>query len=106
MRKLRDGRLTLNELKKILLDRVEDQDWEDNFYPTNLAKSIAISSNDLLKEFQWMDSVESWEPIINPTSKRRIKQKIGRIFFQLMLFSEVTEIEITHCLVEKKGLKL
>ena len=105
MSKQNDGNITLKELKKNILVSISDKDWEDHCYPTTLAKSLAIVANDLLKEFQWADNVESWESIINPKSKRRIKQKMSQIFFQLMLFSEVTEIEITHCLAEKRGIE-
>ncbi|PIR14097.1 hypothetical protein COV49_00040 [Candidatus Falkowbacteria bacterium CG11_big_fil_rev_8_21_14_0_20_39_10] len=106
MSKQNDGNITLKELKKNILASVSDSDWEENCYPTSLAKSLVIVTNDLLKEFQYTDSVESWESITNPKSKRRIKQKMSQIFFQLMLFSEVTEIEIIHCVSERRRIEL
>jgi len=105
MSKQNDGNISLKELKKNILESISDKEWEDHCYPTNLAKSLVIVANDLLKEFQWTDSIESWESIINPKSKRRIKQKMSQIFFQLMLFSEVTEIEITHCVSERRRIE-
>jgi|GEM_PF-5369228 len=107
MHKRSDDTITMKALKNILLTTVSDRDWEDNCYPVNLAKSIAISSNNLLEMFRWADSVESWEAIINPKSKKRIERMLMKIFFQIVVFAEISEIDMTRCIVKsRKGTSL
>ena len=43
----------MNEIKKEVLDFVEERDWDQFHSPENLAKSICIEAGELLECFQW-----------------------------------------------------
>ncbi|PIZ62611.1 hypothetical protein COY16_03695 [Candidatus Roizmanbacteria bacterium CG_4_10_14_0_2_um_filter_39_13] len=94
MSKLHDKKYPLNELKKIFLDNVSSKDWEENYHPTNLATAIAISSIDLLKEFQWIDSEDFWQNIGHSNDKQKISKKVINILRYLLIFAEIAEIDL------------
>lgn len=98
-----DKKTTVYELKKMLVNNISDRDWEENCYPTTLAKLIAISANELLKEFCWIDSIESWEPLIDPKSKHQISSKVADIIYHLIIFTEISEIDLVRCINAKRG---
>ena len=94
MKKQKNQSITMHKLKNMLWDLTDGKDWEDKYYPDNLAKSIVISSNDLLKEFQWVDNVDSWEKINNEKGKQKIAYEMIHVISYTMMLAEIMKIDI------------
>ena len=46
----------MEDVKKAVVKFAKNRDWDQFHSPTNLAKSIAIESGELLECFQWNDN--------------------------------------------------
>ena len=56
---MNDQITTLNELKKLLAQFVEERDWQQYHTPKSLSMSIAIEAAELMEHFQWCGNRES-----------------------------------------------
>ena len=59
-----DKTTSIEELKKLIQEFIEQRDWKQFHTPANIAKSISIESAELLEKFQWVDGAESKQILI------------------------------------------
>jgi len=88
--------LSISELKKYFWERVTASDWEDKYYPNHIAKTIAIESADLLRIFQWTDSIESWQKIEVESEKSLAAAKIIEILAYTIMLAELIDVDIVE----------
>lgn len=102
MQKQPKNDLTLDRLKQYLMNQTYAKDWEDLYYPDNLAKSLAVSASNLLKDFLWKDNLESCRMINDPKIKRRITSNVMDVLYYLFMFAEIVEVDIEKYISNKK----
>lgn len=103
MEKQRKDSLTLDQLRELLMSQTYAKDWEDLYYPDNLAKSLAVSASCLLKDFLWKDNLDSCQIIDDPKAKRRITSNIMDILYYLFMFAEMVEVDIEKHFIDKRS---
>lgn len=54
-----DTTTTLDDLKRLIDDFVDQRDWHQFHAPKNLAMSMAIESAELMEHFQWITAEQS-----------------------------------------------
>ena len=54
-----DTSTTVEELKQLVHNFVEERDWQQFHSPKNLSMALAIEAAELMEHFQWIDLQES-----------------------------------------------
>ncbi|MCH5171570.1 MAG: nucleotide pyrophosphohydrolase [Erysipelotrichales bacterium] len=81
---------------KIIKKRIDkfnkDRDWDKFHTPSNLAKSISIEANELLKCFQWND---------NEYDIEEVKEELADVMNYCIQMSLVVNVDILEIINEK-----
>ena len=57
-----DDSTTVAGLRKMMLDFVNERDWQQFHSPKNLSMALAIEASELMEHFQWIEPSESRTP--------------------------------------------
>ncbi len=96
---MNDQKYTLQELKEIATQLVEERDWQQFHTPKDLSMNLSVESNELLEKFLWITSKDSFEEINKNRSE--IEDEVGDILFSILRFCAVSNIDIASSFVRK-----
>ena len=57
-----DQATTVADLRQMVLEFVQERDWQQFHSPKNLSMAMAIETGELMEHFQWIDTEESRSP--------------------------------------------
>lgn len=80
------------ELKNRIQKFNDDRDWNQFHTPSNLAKSIAIESGELLECFQWSDKEFNLE---------EVKEELADVMNYCIQMSQVLNIDLLQIINDK-----
>lgn len=81
----------MGEIKKKLLDFVNERDWDQFHTPENLAKSISIESSELLECYQWNNNANIDE----------VKEEIADVLNYALLMCYKLELDPKEIILDK-----
>jgi NTP pyrophosphatase (non-canonical NTP hydrolase) len=96
----------LEQLKKTLLAFRDARDWTQFHSPKNLAEGLSIEAAELLENFLWKTTDQSYE--LTDTQLARVKDEVSDIFTFLIYLChglKIDLIEETNRKIEKNGKK-
>lgn len=96
-----DNTTTIEELKKECWDFVKERNWEKFQTLRNLAISLSLESNDLLKYFQWMSEQELADFENDETKKEEYAQKLIDVLSYVLIAFERLDIDLRTVFTEK-----
>lgn len=96
-----DSTTTIEELKKECWDFVKERNWEKFQNLRNLAISLSLESNDLLKYFQWMSEQELADFENDETKKEEYAQKLIDVLSYVLIAFERLDIDLRTVFTEK-----
>lgn len=91
-----DKDLTVQAFRKLLSGSVHDKEWEEYYYPDQLAKALVVSAAEIQKEFQWIDDVDVWEKMNSKKDAKRISAKLITLLHYVMVFADAMEIDLVR----------
>lgn len=94
-----DNTMTIEELKKIAQQFVDERDWRQFHTPKNLAINISVEANELLEKFIWMECKESVCEITK--NKQDIADEAADVLFSLLAFCNVAQLDLTTAFLKK-----
>jgi len=89
-----DKSFTVQAFRKLLAKSVDGREWEEYYYPDQLAKAIVVSAAEIQKEFQWIDDIEIWEKMNDKNDKKRFSKKIIILLHYVMIFADAMELDL------------
>ncbi len=96
---MNDKVTTLQDLKEITTELVQERDWQQFHTPKDLSMNLSVEANELLEKFLWISSASSFEEINK--NKTEIEDEIGDILFSLLRFCAVSNIDTTSAFIKK-----
>ena len=96
-----DNTTTIEELKKECWDFVKERNWEKFQTLRNLAISLSLESNDLLKYFQWISEQELADFENDETKKAEYAQKLIDVLSYVLIAFERLDIDLRTVFTEK-----
>lgn len=96
-----DNTTTIEELKKECWDFVKERNWEKFQTLRNLAISLSLESNDLLKYFQWISEQELADFENDETKKAEYAQKLIDVLSYVLIAFERLDIDLSTVFAEK-----
>lgn len=96
-----DSKTNILELKQLVKQFCDDRDWEQFHNPKDLTIGISTEANELLSLFRFK-SKEDMEIMINNLNKREeIEDETADIFFFLLRFAQMNNIDLSEVLKRK-----
>ncbi len=92
---------TLEELKALVQQFIDERDWQKYHNPKNLAMSISIESAELMEIFQWLTLEESIALKNNKAKFEQIKEEVADIIIYCLNLGNVLDIDLSQAIVEK-----
>jgi NTP pyrophosphatase (non-canonical NTP hydrolase) len=98
---LTDNVATIDQLKRVVTEFVEEREWNRFHTPKNLAMSIAIETAELMEHFQWTNPESPTKPIGNESP---VAQELADLFAYTLRLAEVLGVDLSQALVAKMSL--
>ena len=89
-----DSNVTIQELKNIAQQFVQDRDWMQFHNPKNLSMQIAAEAAELMEHFLWMDGSQSVQKIQD--NKAEIQQEIADVFIGILMICQENGIDLSE----------
>jgi len=96
-----DSKTTIEELKRIVQQFCEDRDWDQYHNAKDLAIGIITESSELLDIFRFKSEKEIKGLFDNPVKRERISEEAADIFYFLLRFAQMNNIDLTTELEKK-----
>lgn len=103
-----DEKTNVQNLKEKVKKFCDDRDWGQFHNPKDLAIGLSTESNELLSLFRFKNIDEMIQLFKNPIKKEEISDEIADIFFFLLRFSQMYNIDLSEALdykIEKNDKK-
>jgi len=91
---------SIEELTQIIKDFCEARDWDQYHNPKDLAIGLSTESNELLDLFRFK-SEEQMKQIMNSNKKEKVEEEIADIFFFVLRFAQMNNIQLDEALLNK-----
>lgn len=96
-----DNKINIEQLKELVKKFCDDRDWEQFHNPKDLAIGLSTESNELLSLFRFKDTNDMEEILSNPQKKEDIEDETADIFFFLLRFAQMYNIDLSKALEKK-----
>lgn len=97
-----DQTTTVQELRSLMNDFVEQRNWSRFHTPKNLAGSVAIESAELLELFQWLTTEEATEKAKTDVAFReRIGEEMADVLLYLLSLANALDIDVSTVTFDK-----
>ena len=81
----------MEDVKKAVVKFAKNRDWDQFHSPTNLAKSIAIESGELLECFQWNDNF----------NKEDVCDELADVIIYAILLADKLDVNLEEIIMKK-----
>ena len=96
-----DNKINIEQLKELVKKFCDDRDWEQFHNPKDLAIGLSTESNELLSLFRFKDTNDMEEILSNAQKKEDIEDETADIFFFLLRFAQMYNIDLSKALEKK-----
>ncbi|HEV2916817.1 MAG TPA: nucleotide pyrophosphohydrolase [Candidatus Babeliales bacterium] len=96
---MNDHSTTINQLKQLVDDFIDQRDWHQFHSPKNLSMNIAAEAAELMEHFLWCSTQEA-SAIVNK-QRSDIQDELADILMAVCTFANATGIDLSSALVHK-----
>jgi dCTP diphosphatase len=96
-----DSNATIDDLKGLVRQFVEERAWQPFHSPKNLAMGIAVEAAELMECFLWVDLPTSYEIAKDPIKREAIADEMSDVFCYLLNLSNVLGLDLSEALRAK-----
>lgn len=97
--KTSDTTVTIQEMKNIAKQLVDDREWAQFHTPKDLSMNLSVESNELMEKFLWISSKASFDEI--EKNREEIEDEVGDVIFSILQFCSVSGIDATSAFLQK-----
>jgi dCTP diphosphatase len=96
-----DKTATVDDLRQIVCQFVEQREWQPFHNPKNLAMSLAIEAAELMEHFQWLTLDEASEVAADPEKREAICDEVADCLAYILAIADRMEIDLSTELQRK-----
>lgn len=93
-----DATTSINELKEMVRQFINERNWEKYHTPRNIAVSVTLEAAELLEHFQWSPPAED---AIDQKKRHEIGEEMADVMAYLLSLANVLDIDIASTMKEK-----
>lgn len=98
---MRDKHATIKKLKNEIDKFVKNRNWEQYHTPKNLSMCIAVEVAELMENFQWESSDDSFRLLENLKKRKKIEEELADIAIYVIDFCSLYGIDLTRIIMNK-----
>ncbi len=98
---INDQTTSVDELKTLVGDFVDQRNWQKFHNPKNLAMSLAIETGELLEHFQWLTLDESDAVKNDPVKKHAAGEELADCLAYVIAIANTMHIDLSETLRKK-----
>ena len=96
-----DDKITIEELKKLVITFRDERDWKKFHTPKDLAVSLSIEAAELLELFQWKTNEEIKELIKNNEKYQNVCEELADVIVYCIDLADAINADVSE-IVKKK----
>ncbi len=98
---MNDRSTSVDELRQLLRNFVDERQWQPFHNPKNLAMSLAIEAAELMEHFQWLTPEEASQAAADPDQREAICDEIADCLAYLLAMANTIDIDLSAELLRK-----
>lgn len=96
-----DSRTTIEELRGVVRQFVEEREWGQFHTPKNLSMSLAIEAAELMEHFQWIDAAESRRVSEDPAKLSQVRDEVADVLCYLLALANELKFDLSTAVRDK-----
>ena len=96
-----DDSTTVNELRDLLRQFVDERNWQEFHNPKNLSMSLAIEVGELMEHFQWLTLDEAAAVASDPQKKHDVEEELSDCLAYVLSIANAMDIDLSESLAAK-----
>lgn len=96
-----DDRTTVESLKELAGNFVDERDWAQFHNPKNLSMAMAAETGELMEHFLWIEGADSFECLKNSEKLEAVEDELADIVIYAMHFANRTGIDLSQAIQRK-----
>lgn len=96
-----DKTTTVEELKQLVLEFVEERDWSQFHSPKNLSMALAIEAAELMEHFQWITLEASREIAHNQPALDEVAEELADVMCYSLAIANELGIDVANAMHKK-----
>ena len=98
---MNDRSTSVDDLRQLLRQFVDERDWQSFHNPKNLAMSLAIEAAELMEHFQWLTPEEASQAAVDPDQREAICDEIADCLAYVLAMANTIDIDLSTELARK-----
>ena len=96
---MNDKKTTIEDLKKIYKQFVDEREWNQFHTPKNLAMDVSVEASELMELFLWCNNDQSFKVAEN--KKQDVQDEAADVLMALLCFCNATGIDLAQAVQQK-----
>jgi NTP pyrophosphatase (non-canonical NTP hydrolase) len=94
-----DASTTVQQLRNVMIEFVQERDWSQFHSPKNLSMSIAIEAAELMEHFQWISQEQSRE--LDDSVKHQVAEELADVLCYCLAMANSMNIDLSTAITDK-----
>jgi NTP pyrophosphatase (non-canonical NTP hydrolase) len=94
-----DQSTTVNDLRQMVFDFVEERDWKQFHSPKNLSMALAIEAGELMEHFQWITTDASRQ--LDDQAKFDVGEELADVLCYAFAIANELDIDVASTMQNK-----
>ncbi len=94
-----DSKMSVNEIRQIVREFVDERDWRQFHSPKNLSMSLAIEAAELMEHFQWITTEES--RLLDEQAKAEAGEELADVLCYALAMANELDLDISSTIQAK-----
>lgn len=96
---MQDRATTVEQLKQIAAQFIEEREWNQYHAPKNLSMNLAVEAAELMEKFLWHTTAESFEEV--EKNRQEIENELADVLFSILCFANATKVDLSKAFAFK-----
>ena len=96
-----DRETTIEQLRDIVRQFVDERDWQQFHSPKNLSMALAIEVAELMEHFQWIAPDESRHVGDSPEKLKDVREELADVLCYVLAIANELDIDLAMALRDK-----
>lgn len=96
-----DATTTVQALRELVREFVEQRDWQQFHTPKNLSMSLAIEAAELMEHFQWLTAEQSRELAADPAKLVEVGEELADVVCYTLALANELGIDVASAMRDK-----
>jgi NTP pyrophosphatase (non-canonical NTP hydrolase) len=90
-----DSTTTLDDLRQLMAQFVDERDWRQFHSPKNLAMALACESAELMDHFLWMENAESHEQMKDSSRLAEVAEELADVLGVCLALANALDLDLS-----------